>query len=265
MRLYYIIPLIALVLSACELEKDLDVDQLNYDDEYVVHGYIKPNQKAELLLRKSNNFLSTQSTPIINDALVTIQYGSTIDTLTNGDYFNENGAFYNFTTKVIIPEDYNQTFNLKIVTADNTITGSTQLLKLVPIDSIEVEQNESNEYLHLTYLTDDGAEKNFYRRVISIYEDGNKVIEQDFNTNDDVLNGESFPFGTGYDFESEDSIISTIYHITEDHFKYLESVENSIDANGNPFGQSGQIVSNINGGLGIFSGINASTESIKLP
>ena len=59
-----------------------------------------------------------------------------------------------------------------------------------------------------------------------------------------------------------DTIISTLFHIDKAYYDFRESVQNAINSNGNPFGQPGVLKSNIEGGLGIFTGLTFDRKTL---
>ena len=65
--------------------------------------------------------------------------------------------------------------------------------------------------------------------------------------------GGSLHGGTGFDYKNRDTLIATVYHIEKSYHDYLETLRDSEGANGNPFSQPPTIISNIQGGKGIFA------------
>jgi hypothetical protein len=83
-------------------------------------------------------------------------------------------------------------------------------------------------------------------------------LEQDFVTDDRIVDDSLIVFGTGYDYAVGDTVINTLYHITEEYSTFLESLNAAVSANGNPFGQPSPIISNLEGSanaIGIFTGL----------
>jgi hypothetical protein len=52
--------------------------------------------------------------------------------------------------------------------------------------------------------------------------------------------------------------------LTEEHHNFKESVNNAQSSNGNPFGQPANIITNLTGGLGIFTALNFSEKNIVI-
>jgi Domain of unknown function (DUF4249) len=57
---------------------------------------------------------------------------------------------------------------------------------------------------------------------------------------------------------------ANLYHITPDYFRFLESAAAAQGANGNPFASPASLVSNITGGIGIFTGTSVTTKQVIL-
>jgi len=159
-----------------------------------------------------------------------------------------------------VPANYDEAFELEILTGKgDRISSTTQLLKPILIDSVNVEFDPDEPSLArvLTYFTDPPDETNYYRRMLS---EGNldSLAFQDFSTSDRVVEN-VVVFGTRYVFEEGDSVINTLFHISEDYYNFLESVQGAVQANGNPFAQPSPIISNIESNanaVGIFTTLN---------
>jgi len=265
--------LISFSFSACgNLEKEINLDLPEYQPQYVVECYLEPGQPFNLLLTKSTPYFE----PFPSDPLQYVQNilvdSAEITISHNGvDYVLENGAFinpftfkiYNYSNSTLVPTDFDNDFSLKITTPDGeTITATTRLLPVVPIDSVVVEFDDEQDTLArcLTYLTDEPNTRDYYRRMIHQNSLLDSIPQQDFTTNDDYVDDKVIVFGTGYDFKEGDTIYNTIYHIDRAYYDFWNSTFNSINSNGNPFGQPSTIVSNVQSSdgraMGIFTGLN---------
>jgi len=211
--------------------------------------------------------------PTFDDALVTITHKGITDTLENILYLiidprtnpdNPFFKFYNFISRIPIVADYNDPFFLSIAdTQGRVITGETKFLASVPIDSLRLRFNDTNQASLETWLTDPVDPGNFYRRVLnrnSLY----SRAYQDFSFDDSVLQG-SFLLGTGYDFEQNDTLISTIFTIDEAYYDFAETFEDAVNANGNPFAQPTRIKSTVLGGIGVFTALTHDRDTIIVP
>ncbi|MEM6726796.1 MAG: DUF4249 family protein, partial [Bacteroidota bacterium] len=165
---------------------------------------------------------------------------------------------FNYSSNTIIQRDLDTEYQLEITTAEgDVLTSFTRFLEPVPIDSTVVEFNDSREAAFLTWFTDIPDVANYYR--FSLHLGGlDREPEQVFALDDDVFDGDDTLFGTGFEYEVGDTMISTLYTIDLAYHDFLESVTAAQSANTNPFAQPSRIFSNIEGEntLGIFTTIN---------
>ncbi len=271
--------LAVLLWQACgSLEKEIDLELPEYQSQYVVECYLEPGQPFTLLLTRSFPYFKpfpselydfVEST-LINTATVRIHYAGKTFELENGLYINpQTKKLYNYAAPELVPADYENPFELDIITPEGRhITATTRILPVVPIDSIVVEFSESADSLArvLTYLTDPPGTDDYYRRMLhkgSL----DSIPEQDFTTFDDFVDDGKLVFGTGFDFMEGDTVISTIFHIDRAYFDFWESVQNAINANGNPFSQPSAIISNLQGdanAIGIFTGLSYDRKIVRI-
>ncbi|MBI5915013.1 MAG: DUF4249 domain-containing protein [Bacteroidetes bacterium] len=263
--------LFTFALQSCgHLEKEINLDLPEYQPQYVVECYLEPGQPFSLLLSKSAPYFETFPSDLlgyvdkilVDSAEVTITHNGQDFVLANGLFLNPlTSKLYNYSNAELVPEDFGNDFSLKITTPDGkSITATTRLLPVVPIDSIVVEFDEEKDTLArcLTYISDDPNTVDFYRRMIH-QNSLDSIPHQDFTTNDDYVDDKKIVFGTGYDFTEGDTIYNTIFHIDRAYFDFWESTFNAIISNGNPFGQPSSIISNLGGdagAIGIFTGLS---------
>ncbi len=255
--LYFTLLLLACLFS-CNLEKDVQVDLPEYESQLVVECYLEVGQPYRLALSESVSYFADPQLPIINNATVVISDGLHSDTLLNTfviDTLSEK--IYNFVHPRIVEEDYDKVYTLSVSLDDGQqISATTSFLEPILIDSLVPIFNEDNSFASVfTYLTDPPNEDNFFRRVFhsgqNIY-DG--ILEQDFSTTDALVNSNGqIIFGSGFSFTEGDTLISTLFHMDEDYYNFMESYDDAIGSNGNPFAQPGAVLSNIEGGIGIFT------------
>ena len=259
------------LFSACgDLEKEILVELPPYDRQVVLECYLEPGKPFQLLLTRSDSYFApfpTQNNQFLEnileqDAEVIIRHNGEEIVLANQLYFDsETGKVYNYFNPTLVPEDYEQSFDLVISTSnDQTIEASTQILPIVPIDSTVIFFNEEKDTLARaeTYLTDDSQVDNFYRRSLHMSSLETEA-EQDFVTDDVVFESEKFFFGTAFDYTEGDTLIFTIYHIDQTYFQFWRSVQQAILSNENPFGQPSPVISKLDGtanALGIFTGLS---------
>lgn len=254
---------------ACNLEKEIEIELPDYSPKMVVECYLEPGKAYQLLLTRSTAYFSpfdTTTSGLLQDLLVTgakvaISHAGNRYDLANRLVIDESAEkIYNYFSQAIVPADYIEPFELFIELPDgNTITGETKILPVVPIDSVVVQFEEPEDTLArvLTYFTDIPGERNYYRRMFHHYSLDSAVI-QDFTLDDRVVE-DAVVFGTGYEFGVGDTVFNTLFHIDRPYYDFLESINNAVLSNGNPFGQPSPINSSLGGtarSIGIFTGLS---------
>ena len=280
MKFQYIFPILFLIsiLGACNLTQDVEIDLPDYDRQPVLECYLEPGQPYQLLLTRSYDFFAPFDTSdgqflenvLETGATVTINHDGKSITLNEGLFFNPfTFKVFNYGTTEIIPEDFDNEFELEITLADGeTITGKTTIPVKVPIDSvvIEFESELATDTMAraLTYFTDpDPNIENRFRRQFHWNSLIDSMPQQDFLATDQFADNGRIVFGTGFDYPVGDTIWNTVFNMNRDYADFYESVVISIQSNGNPFGQPASIDSNLGGtanALGIFTGLSYSRE-----
>ena len=264
--LYFSLLLMTGFLTACaDFEQEIEVDLPDYDPQYVVESYLEPGRPFRVLLTRSDAFFApfpTEDNQFLENILVTeaevfISYnGEKVELSPQLDFDFATGKLFNFSNTATVPTDFDGPYELEITLPDGVmLTSSTSILEPVPIDSVVIERAETDSlYRALTYLTDDTGEVNYYRRQLHV--NNFDSLYQSFATPDDFLDNEVLAFGTAFDFEPGDTIYNTVYHIDRTYYDFLLSIDNAESSNGNPFGTPGVILGNIEGGVGIFTGLS---------
>lgn len=261
-----------LFLQACNLEREVSIELPDYQNQPVVECYLEAGKPYRLLLSQSFAYFDqfdfdNPAAALLNDAIVIIRYKDEEIVLDNQIFLDlETGKIANYGSTTLVPEDLNEDFFLEISLNDGTLlTAQTKLLPTVPIDSIIVEYNASATLARaLTYFTEDQNQTNWYRRMLN-FGSLDSIPLQDFVLDDDFFDTSQGVFGSGYGFEAGDTLIHTLVHIDEAYYKYLNTINQSIVANVNPFGQPGLIESNINGtkpAIGIFTGLSLYRDTV---
>ncbi len=264
---------LTVVLSACNLEKEIDIELPDYASQPVVECYLEPGQPYRLLLTRSAAYFATfdlddPTTALWNGAKVTIQVDGQDILLENQIYFDPvTLKFSNYGSNEIIQAGPDRTYRLFIELQDGlTITGETHILPVVPMDSLIVETNAQEKARVITYFTEDLSTRNYYRRMVNF--GSQDSVLQDFLVDDDFFETEKGAFGTGFSFKAGDTLIHTLIHMDEPYFTYLNTLTQSIGANLNPFGQPGLILSTVTGTanpIGVFTGLSIDRDTLILP
>ncbi|GAB4410755.1 MAG: hypothetical protein OHK0039_15340 [Bacteroidia bacterium] len=284
------------LLTACGLTQEVEIELPEYEPQIVVECYLQPGQPYLLTLIESTSYFDDVRVNYVRDAVVTITHDGRTDTLSPLEIafdtpgvgqlidtallkaltpiFGESLYFY-FSFQPV-PASYLTDFDLEVRTpAGEVLRSRTQIMPPVEQLPLEWKFNDDSLSLVLTRFQDDPARVNYYRRLLQERErrivdnpDGSQDTlwvsdtEQDFTVDDELLNGQMATFGTGFEYRLGDTVISTIYHITADYYRFVQTRDAAIQASFSPFGQPAVIYSNIEGGTGIFTGITSSTVSV---
>lgn len=263
----YILPIAILaVLASCNLSQVVEIDLPDYERQPVVECYLEPGKPFRMLLTRSYAFfdkLGLDSTffdnTLYDGAFVTISYNGQTDTLKN--QLNAELSplkIFNYLGQNLVPATPGTVFTLFVRLPDGgEISGTTTMLKIVPIDSVVVEFSPERDTLArvLTYINDDQGQVNFYRRMLH-YDSLDSIPEQDFIVTDRFSQTSLIAFGTGYSLKEGDVVYNTIFHITPEYYDFKESVDLAVVGNLNPFAQPSPIKSNVRGTanpIGIFA------------
>lgn len=259
--------LLVLALGACNLEQEIDLELPVYESQLVVESYLQPGEPFTLLLTQSAGYFDPFPTEndefleqiLVDDAEVAILHNGNRYELENGLFFNPfTLQVFNYGSTEMMPEDFDNDFELEIITAGGqTATATTRLLAPISLDSIIFDGNNSadSSVTALTYFEDEFRESdNFYRFMI--HRATLDSLYSDFVFSDRVVETSTIVVGTAPDFEVGDTLINTLIHITPEYYDFYNSVQGAIFSNGNPFAQPGGIISNIEGdanATGIFT------------
>jgi hypothetical protein len=259
--------LLALAVASCNLEQEIELELPVAENKLVVECYLEPGQPFTLLLSRTAGYFEPFPTDqaefvsglLVDGATVRIRHNGETYELDNGFFFNPfTLKFFNYGSDAIVPEDFENAFELEITTADGeVITATTKILPPVPIDTVEVQFNNTDSLARtLVFFPDDPNAENFYRNMLHL-NSLDSIPQQDFPLNDQFVDNGALVFGTNYDFSRGDVVYHTIYHLDRAYYDFIVSLQNALASNGNPFAQPGGIISNVSGdAIGIFTGLS---------
>jgi hypothetical protein len=267
-KLIHICILFGVLLSSCNLEKDIEIDLPPYSPQPVVECYIEPGKPYRLALFETVDYFNIPNNPIIPDALVIISYNGTNDTLKYQIIPDTlEGKLYNYvgdTTKKV-PYDYSSPFSLYI--KDNKgriLTSTTYIPQPVFIDSIWfVFNDEGRATSNIRFQDVNPSIEDFYRFVV-VVNPFNFTEKGDIYFSDRLITSSTIQV-TSRSTVEPGIIDMYLLHLTTEHYNYIKSADDADNANGNPFAQPSVIKSNINGGIGIFTGLNTDRRKVLVP
>lgn len=251
-------------LAACQ--QDTTVDLPPYESKLVVECYLEDGQPLRLTLLESQPYLARTVPSAVDGATVVISHQGQHDTLSNSPVRDgATGKVYNYSSPQRIRADYNAPYSLTVRDRrGHTLTATTRFVKPVAIKSITPEFNGKGEAYGLTKFDDNPQERNYYRLTLTR---NRRVDTLSLNAllDDAFSNGEEINWGSGYNFRRGDTIHATLYHCTEAYYRFLTTSQNARQANVNPFAASGEVVSNVQGGLGVFATLTYSYKTAVVP
>ncbi|QJX47761.1 DUF4249 domain-containing protein [Hymenobacter taeanensis] len=248
-----------LLLSACGLQKDIDVELPAYPAQLVVESYLENNRFPRVSVTESVPYLSAPDAGLPQGVKVVLTLPSgRRDTLLYAPAINPNtNKGYTHTGRTRISARPGDTFKLEVYdTQGRRVTGSATMPATVPLDSVEYKYNDLTGSQRMAYVLasfrDPAATVDFYRFQVhkrSVSTDP----EVEYTVEDRLSNGQPLSLGTSYQFSPKDTVFVTLYHLDRPYFQFLQSVQDARNSNGNPFAQPSAIKSTVEGGIGIFT------------
>jgi Domain of unknown function (DUF4249) len=246
-----------LVNSACQ--KTIPLKLPKYEPKMVLEFYLQDNQPLVCLLQESINYTDTARVKLIDNALIVLSYNGVNDTLYNVPYLDlKLGKFYNYSNFKNLKLLPNVEYNLYIKDRNGReMRGTTRVKEIIPIKTLGYTYDDIDNVSAVLSFNDDGNTSNYY--IFSAFRNTPALgvgVLRDVRFSDILFNGKPFSFNTGYSYGTGDTITARLYHLTQEHYDFAESVSNAQSANGNPFGQPANILSNVSGGIGLFTTLN---------
>jgi hypothetical protein len=256
------------LLPSCS--RDYDIVLPANESKLAVECYLEDGRPLRALVSESTGLLDTSRIPpIFMDAVVTITHAGNMDTLRPLISIDTvRSRAYNYGSNTIVHADYNSGEPYRIDVWDTKgrhLSGSTRFLQPVPIRTMTTEFDNDSQARCITTFPDDPATKDYYRLVLKRNAQYDSIQLDRFFNDDFVNNGGELLVRSGSRFRSGDSIYATLYHLSYDYYQYLNTSQNALNALGNPFAASGEVVSNIEGGLGVFAALSYTQKSIRVP
>ena len=253
------------LFTACT--KDYDVDLPPYESKLVVECYLEAGRPPMLTLTESSPYFAPPAIPTVAGATVVLSYAGRTDTLVNGVFTDASrGRVYNYGSTRALPQQPRGDFRLTATDAKGRrIEAVTRFMPVVPITSLEPLFNDVKEAFCLTKFPDDPTQQNYYQLVLNKGR-ANTVTYLSSTLDDNFANDKNdIIFGSGYDFVEGDTIVATVYHLESIYYKFLSTSDNADAGSFNPFAVSGEIISNVQGGLGIVTTLSYDRKTVVVP
>lgn len=266
-------------LAGCLPENQVVLDVGQAPTQMTVEAYLMPDSVPRVAIGQTLPYFSTlggeQGLALLTtlaSATVVLEHRGQRDTLTyHPPEFNTQpgtganwfvGGEYRSTNRV--PRHFNEPFTLtvlgSVLEADGqrtlvTATAQTYLPAPLELDTIFAERNPENPStwrLEGRWPDPDPQALNSYRFLADKGE-ADSLARAIFN--DVVLTSRFNVALTDYRFRPQDTVRFRLYHIPEAYYWFLSSVFSADLANQIPFAAPEPIVGNVDGALGIFTGL----------
>ena len=256
------------LLTGCGLQKDVDVELPAEPAQLVVECYLENGQIPELTVTETVPYLSAPNVTLLTDVTVTLTSpsGST-ETLRFLPGQNRlTRKFYTHRGQRALRIQPGDTWRINVVdTKGRQVTGSATMPTTVPFETVEWKFNDqpNPKAMVTAKFQDPPGPGDAYR--FQIHRDSvSGERETDYMPDDRLLDGQLVTLGTSYEFEPEDTLFVTLYHLERPYYRFMQSVDDAQSANGNPFGQPAAVQSTVQGGMGVFTILNYQRRMIIL-
>ncbi len=278
-----------MAMTACNLQQEIDLNLPEYESEVVVESYLRPGFPLTAVLTESVSFFDTLELRYVRNATVVMDYGDRQDTLRPleidiqsqllsqlidtallirfGPLFGESLVIY--TSFSTVPARYDLTYRLLVITEEgDTLRAQTNVPAPVEYQDHTYRFNDDGKAIFISTVQDDPNQADYYRRLLQrrVYRDSmwSTRTDQDFLLDDAITNGELITFGSGFDYEVGDTLISGLYHTTRDYVRFAETRDAAIAASLSPFSQPAILHTNIEGGQGLFAGLTLTRDTVVI-
>jgi hypothetical protein len=287
---YIFLGLIVLLFSSCEdfFETTIEIDPPEFTEQVVIQAFGNTNaNELKVTVTRSYGILEDNDFEelLINDAEVNLIYQGTVYPLEATDFsFNEGEAHNYLLDEGIIAFEAGETYELEVIAAgfDTATASCTVPLSTLPHDiTFELDGPSSfeDDYSRIgMVLNDPSGIENFYEMGMVakfIFDNGDSIYSSLYTESFDPVIEESV--GTlilkDASFDGEQKILELLLprdffisepglenrlfltwrNTTEDHYRYVKSIEQNINTVDNPFASPVQVFTNVENGLGIFS------------
>ncbi len=255
------------LLVACSLDKSIPIKLPAYERQLFVECYLEPGQPYRLALQESVGFFSSPELPAVSGARVVITHRGEQIVLQNRIVVDSaQRRAYNYVANRTVPANFSNNFTLEITDQQGRrLTGRTTLLRPVALSLVTwaFRERDSAAYLFSRFW-DNGNEENYYRYVTHKGRVQPTSREQDLELSDNSFNGQFMALSSSYNYKTGDTLTATLFHIEKAYYDFLESTEDAYFANISPFNQPSAIRSNVQGGIGIFTGLTYDRRTVLI-
>lgn len=268
-------------LSSCT--RDVEIEIETADDQIVVEGGIENGKAPFVFLTKSVaiygdfDFNNLQDY-LITDALVTVSNGVFVDTLIPTVNLSATPPLYYTVASPRFVGEFGKSYSLKIEVNNKTLTSSTTIPAQVKLDSVWIQEEigRPGDGFVWGHLNDPDTSGNSYQWKQRMPSEKDFIAPLGAAFNDRIINGQAFDFFFQKPFDSDEEDIdprdAIYYKITDTVIVKFSCIDNaSLDFwrtldmsksnGGNPFAAPITPITNVVGGLGVFTGYAVSYDT----
>jgi len=263
-KIYSTLYVALLVFSLTGCEKIIDLDLKTTAPVIVVDGQVTNSVAVGSFVKLSytNTVKSDNSIVPLTGATVTIQENNgtvyTLQEVSNGVY--QNAGLVGVT---------GNTYNLKVVTNDGTLTSSSTMPAMVNFDSLVAEDfpnfGKTVKVVTPFYNDPTGPGNNY---IFFMFKNG-RLIKDAFAYDDAFIDGKKITFPLIYSRENDEfkkgDVIEVVMNCT-DHANYKYWFSFSQSSTGSPIAIPDNPISNINGNaIGVFGANTYQKRNVIIP
>lgn len=273
MKRYFFLFVTVLLLNTCK--KD-DFETPNYNQKIVVDGWIEQGKPARVFLTLSTPFFSdvdsaTLRKLVLTRAKVTVIDGTREEVLTlttNFDYFPP--YVYESTS---LTGKIGHTYKLKVEYNGKTVTSTTQIPEPQLLQNISFKRASEIDtagYIMIKFTDKPGVD-NYYRVMTHTGNKNDKFVPVFLpNLDGTLVDGQSITLSILGEkdrdplyFNENDTVFLKLCTIDQSVFTFWNSIYNELINTQNPFAATNShVISNVDGGLGVWAGYGVSTYRI---
>ncbi len=275
-----ILSVLSILLFSCN--QDDNIEMAPYKPKVVVEGAIEENEYATVLLSISASMTGPKDTlsllnNVIRSAKVTVSDGVSSEILILQTNKNKVPP-YEYKGEVLKGE-VGKNYSLKIEYDGKIITGTTYIPQSVPLDKISFKKENVTDIVGYVHIGFKNISEDYYQIATCVVPDekiftpclyGNidsRVYSKGADVSMQINKGPIiFPETSYKTYFNELSTIDLKFStMPKDGYKFWTSYQNEVLNTQNPiFPANTSLVSNINGGIGIWCGYGTRIYHIKL-
>ena len=260
----FLLLILPVVLLACEMKQDVELDLPAVKQEVIVECYLEPGGEYRALVTKSLDFFESTQLEGVDTAQIIISSGEEeialwnlrqADTLYN-KVFN---YWHSDTVEYKEGKEYQISISLN---GETIVSGKTRFLPKATIKDISFSFDTDTTAAAQIKIEDNNPDKKNYYRVVIRGTNPKHAPTYDEIWTDETAQDGVLTVKTPAVFIAGWGPAVNIFHIDEKYYRFLKSVQQARDANYNPFMQPSTIQSTLDGATGVFTALSLSTDTV---